>query len=105
MWQQKTRVLDYRNQRPRTVAIAWQSIVASAGGYLFIPTFMCPCGHLGPDALLATVPTLLLSWWGFARPLSLVGRLFAGAVTVLASAVFLKNALDIGWFGHDPMFG
>jgi|GEM_PF-4818875 len=56
------------------------------------------------EALLATVPTLLLSWWGFARRLSLAGRILAGIVAALVSVAFLKNLLDIGWFGHNPLF-
>jgi hypothetical protein len=100
MQQETTRVLDYTNQRPPMTGVAWQSIVAGVGGFIFIPPFMCSCGYLGPDALLATVPTLLLSLWGFARWLSVLGRVIAVGIAVLVSVAFLKNLLDIAWFGH-----
>jgi hypothetical protein len=65
---------------------------------------MCICGHLDVVALIATVPTLSLASWGFARRLSFVGRVLAGGVVALASVAFLKNLLDIGWSGHNPLF-
>jgi hypothetical protein len=104
MQQETTPVLDYTSQRPRLTSVAWQSIVAGVGGFIFIPSFMCTCGHLGRDALLATVAILVLSWWGFLRRLSVIGRVLAIAVAALVSVAFVKNLLDIGWFGHDPLF-
>jgi hypothetical protein len=96
-------VLDYTGQRPRVAVVAWQSVVAIVGGFLFVPSFMCTCGHLDVMALIATVPTAWFAWWGFARRLSFVGRALAGCVVALVSVAFLKNLLDIGWFGHNPL--
>lgn len=104
MQQEIPPILDYTNQRPPVASVAWQSVVAGAGGFIFIPSFMCICGHLDRYALLATAPALLLSWWGFARRLSFVGRVLAGGIAALASVAFMKNLLDIGWFGHNALF-
>lgn len=105
MQQQPTPTLDYSHppHRPRAV-LAWQSLVAGVGAFVFIPSFMCTCGHLGVAALLATVPAGLLAWWGFTRPLSVIGRVVAGGVVVLVTLALAKNLMDIAWFGHDAMF-
>src|SRR5256885_1087069 len=90
MQQETTPVLDYTSQRPHVASVAWQSIVAAVAGFVFIPSFMCSCGHLGRDALRATVPCMLLAWWGFARRLSIVGWVVA-----------LKRASNTNWRDLD----
>ena len=96
-----TPILDYTT-RPPPAALAWQSLVAAIGVSI-IPSFMCICGHLGQDALVATVPTAAVAWWGFARRLSRIGRLLAAGVVIIASMALAKNLLDVLWFGHDPL--
>lgn len=103
MKRETTPILDYTSQRPRLTRVAWQSVVAAVG-IVFIPPFMCIRGHLDVTALVATVPTVSLAWWGFARRSSLTGRILACGVVALASVGFAKNLLDIAWFGHNPLF-
>lgn len=96
-------ILDYAPPS-RSFDFAWQTFVAALSGIVVVPAFMCLCGHLDAMALTASVPTTALAWWGFARPAARSGRVLAIAVAVLASALLLKNLLDVGWYGHEPLF-
>lgn len=63
------------------------------------------CGHLGPEALIVTLPALALACYGWLsnRNRDSIWRAFVIFVVVLSLVVFLKNAGDVLWFGHEPL--
>ncbi len=91
------------HERPRCT-VAWQSLIAVVIAVLGTPFFMCICGHIDRLGLSVTIPAGILAWWGFTRRQSPVGRVFAMLVVVVATMVLIRNVLDVGWFGHNPIF-
>ena len=73
--------------------------------WLATGAFSCMCGHLPAEALIPSVAGAILAWVGFSRHqyASLVIRMVAFLIVVIASCIFLKNLADVLWYGHNAL--
>lgn len=85
----------------------WPALTSIGLAVLVAPMFACACGHLDELAFSVTLPACALACFGWVsnKNRNLLGRLFLMGAVVLSVMVFLKNAGDVLWFGHDPLLG
>lgn len=65
----------------------------------------CMCGHLGSEALFATLPACALAVYAWVSNANgnAVWRVLLIIVVVVVAIVFLKNLTDVLWFGHEAL--
>jgi hypothetical protein len=66
---------------------------------------MCLCGHLDAVALMFTLGSTGLAWWGFCLKEKRWGRrVFVFGMVVVTMVTLGKNVADVVWFGHPALF-
>jgi hypothetical protein len=97
--------LDYATPTVEQVpGIVWQGLAGFFVGLFLSTSTMCACGHLSYIGLPFTLLAALTTGWAAMMKQSLIGRLLNVPLFALGTFLFLTNLLDIGWYGHSPLF-
>jgi uncharacterized membrane protein YhhN len=98
---------DYAGSQklPRDEPLWWPPAVSVALMVIVAPLCMCMCGHLDRRALPVTIGSAALAVYGWACSRArFPWRAVHMIVAVFAIALLFKNAADVLWYGHNPIF-